>query len=65
VIPIFWPPYSPDLSPIEDIWDRMKDILQTIDPEVYQNKTRLRQAVLRAWEMITDPEVREKIRTMY
>jgi transposase len=27
VIPIFWPPFSPDLSPIKDIWDRLKDLL--------------------------------------
>jgi len=23
--PIFWPGNSPDLNPIEDIWDKMKD----------------------------------------
>src|SRR5882672_3270187 len=33
LILIFWPPFSPDLSPIEDIWDRLKDILQGIDLE--------------------------------
>lgn len=65
VVPIFWPPFSPDLSPIEDIWDRLKDILQEIDPEVHRNSRRLREAVLRAWERITDEEVRERIRTMH
>ena len=65
MIPIFWPPFSPDLSPIEDIWDRLKDLLQEIDPAVHQDKARLRQAVLRAWETITDTEIRERIRTMH
>ena len=37
IVPIFWPPFSPDLSPIEDIWDRLKDILQEIDPQVHRN----------------------------
>src|SRR6266487_4714711 len=27
ISPIFWPPFSPDLSPIEAIWNRLKDIL--------------------------------------
>jgi hypothetical protein len=62
---IFWPPFSPDLSPIEDIWDRLKDLLQEIDPMVHRDKARLRAAVLRAWETVTDAEVRERIRTMH
>ncbi len=53
---ISWPPFSPDLSPIKDIWDRLKDILQEIDPEVHRNKARLREAVLRAWETIINAE---------
>ena len=65
VMPIFWPPFSPDLSPIENIWDRLKDILQGIDPQVHRDSRRLREAVLRAWETITDAEVRERIRTMH
>ena len=63
--PISWPPFSPDLSPIEDIWDRLKDILQEIDPEVHRDFARLREAVSRAWERITDAEIRERIGTMH
>ena len=65
VKPIFWPPFSPDLSPIEDIWNRLKDILQEIDPEVHRNKARLRAAVQAAWERITDAEIRDRIGTMH
>jgi predicted DNA-binding ArsR family transcriptional regulator len=55
----------PDLSPIEDIWSRLKDILQEIGPEVYRNSQRLKGAVLRAWETITDAEIRERIGTIH
>ncbi len=65
VMPIFWPPFSPDLSPIENIWDRLKDILQRLDPQVHRDSRRLREAVLRAWETIIDVEVRKKIRTIH
>jgi hypothetical protein len=65
VVPISWPPFSPDLSPIEDIWNRLKGILQEIDPAVHRNSRGLREAVLRAWNAITDAEVRERIRTMH
>jgi transposase len=49
VIPIFWPAFSSDLSPIETLWNRMKDILQEQDPEVHKNYKRLRTAVWKAW----------------
>jgi transposase len=54
VIPMFWPAFSPDLLPIETLWNRMKDILQEQDPEVHRNYQRLRTAVWKAWESITD-----------
>lgn len=57
--------FSPDLLPIEDIWNRFKDILYEIDSEVYRDLRRFREAVLRAWKMIIDIEIRERIRTIY
>jgi hypothetical protein len=64
LVPIFWPPFSPYLSPVEDISDRMKDILQQLEPQVHRNSRR-REAVLRAWETITDAEVMAQIRAMH
>ena len=58
-IPLMRPFYS-DLSLIE-----VKDILQEIDPEVHRNYKRLREAISKAWERITDAEIRERIRTMH
>jgi transposase len=31
--PIFWPPFSPDLNPIETVWNRMKDFIAADYPE--------------------------------
>lgn len=64
VVHIFWPPFSPDLSPIETLWDRMKDILSALDPEVHRDYHKLRVAVLEAWNTITDAEVRELVHGM-
>lgn len=61
VVPISWPPFSLDLSPIETLWDRMKDILSALDSEVHWDYQRLRAAVLQAWNTITDAEVRELV----
>jgi hypothetical protein len=65
VVLISWPLFSPNLSPIKDIWNRLKDILQEIDLEVHWKSWRLRAAILRAWETIIDAEIRERIRTMH
>jgi transposase len=63
IFPIFWPPFSPDLNPIETIWNRLKDILGQQHPEVHTNRQRLRAAILEAWETITDEEIKYLIRT--
>jgi transposase len=65
VILIFWPPFSLDLSLIESIWDRMKDILEALYPEVHRNSQRLRENVLEAWNTITDGEIRDLIYTIH
>ena len=61
---ISWPPYSPDLNPIETIWDRMKDYIQDNFPErmVYDQ---LRRAVQEAWDSITTDQLKELMDGMH
>jgi hypothetical protein len=65
VMPIFLCPFSPDLNPIEALWDRMKDILGRLQPEVHRRSKELKAAVFEVWESITDAEVRESVGTMH
>jgi ketohexokinase/beta-glucosidase len=62
--PIFWPAKSPDLNPIETLWDQMKDYLQRWHPESHRSYPRLKAAVLEAWNSITNEEVLDLISSM-
>ena len=62
--PIFWPAKSPDLNPIETLWNRIKDYIQEKYPQIYRSYPQLKAAVLEAWESITDDEVIELIKSM-
>lgn len=59
-----WPPFSPDLNPIETLWNDMKEYIQRNYPQVHSSYKRLRAAVQEAWESITHERIRELVRTM-
>jgi transposase len=63
--PIWWPPFSPDLAPIESIWDEQKDWIDVLDPEIHRNYQRLRHTVSAAWDRVSDEEVKAQVRTMH
>ena len=46
-----WPPYSPDLSPIEHLWDQLKTAIAERQPPV-RNRRELVQAVHEEWNRI-------------
>ena len=64
ITPIQWSAFSPDLSLIEKIWDRLKKIIEQKDPTIHRNYKRLRTAVIKVWESITHAEIRDVIRQM-
>ncbi len=63
VTPMFWPPYSPDLNPIETIWGWMKDYIQKHYP-LKMSYDQLRVAVRAAWDSIPEYRFRELLETM-
>jgi len=65
IYPIWWPPNSLDLSPIESIWDEQKDWVGDLDPEVHRSYRRLRYTVEVSWDQILDETIREYVRTMH
>jgi hypothetical protein len=62
--PIYWPANSLDLNPIETVWDWIKDYVEKKDLNIHRNYRRLREAVIEAWESITNEQIRELIATM-
>lgn len=60
---IYWPPYSPDLNPIERVWHYMKLYLQEHYPE-NMGYDPLRAAVKEAWDKVGEKAFKELIDSM-
>jgi DDE superfamily endonuclease len=59
-----WPSNSPDLNPIEMVWDIMKDFIQDHYGDRKLSLSETRQAVEAAWESITPQELRKLVDSM-
>lgn len=66
--PINWPPYSPDLNPIEAVWSEMKDYIENQYPELEDGRERssaeLRIIILEAWDSISHNSLQYLIGSM-
>ena len=58
-----WPPYSPDLNPIEHVWQWMKDWIARFYPEKMA-MDQLHEALYAAWEAVPDAFIESLIRSM-
>lgn len=58
-----WPPLSPDLNPIEHVWD-MLDRRVRRRPNVPQTIQQLTQALVEEWEIIPQEDLRRLVRSM-
>lgn len=64
---IVWPSYSPDLNPIESVWDMMKSHIEEHHPEFDSGNPSeevLRNAVLEAWESISQEQLATLVESM-
>ena len=60
---IFWPPFPPDINPIERVWHIMKNYLQDHYPEA-MGYDQLRAAVKDAWDKVGQFEFEDLINSM-
>ena len=61
IIPIFWPAFSPNLNPIEKIWNWMKDYIKEKYGDVQLLYNQLRTAVQEVWDAISEENLNELI----
>ena len=60
---IIWPSMSPDMNPIEHVWDFIGQKINQHNPK-YQNIDELRTAILQEWQQFPQERLRRLVRSM-
>lgn len=61
---IKWPAQSPDLNPIENLWDLVDQKIRTEHPEKFKNSAELFEAVEAAWHSVPQETIRNLVGSM-
>ncbi|OAP55598.1 hypothetical protein AYL99_09749 [Fonsecaea erecta] len=66
-----WPPYSPDLNPIENLWFELKCLVNAIDPELQHTNgdsqevlDRFAKVITKAWASIDRKKIKNAVKSM-
>jgi DDE superfamily endonuclease/Transposase len=59
-----WPPFSPDLNPIEMVWNWMKEWIQNQYDDELIHLDDIRQAVQDAWDAVPEQKLRDLVDSM-
>jgi transposase len=68
--PVYWPPYSPDLNPIENIWRMLKHKLRTKHPEIIhlqdneEDRAKFIDWIEDAWAYLDQAKIRKMIESL-
>lgn len=61
---VAWPPYSPDLNPIENVWAWMKGWIESHYDIQSLNTVHLRSAIIAAWQAVPEDMLENLARSM-
>jgi DDE superfamily endonuclease len=59
-----WPPFSPNLNPIEAVWNWMKDWIQARYDDGLVDSQDIRGAIQEAWDALPEQKLQDLIESM-